>query len=264
MRRAWHRGPELERTFEGLAGASDLSSSSSNNSLLSLVSQTRYDQLIANTQLKPLAAILNYISFGITCCFLKNTEVPPTLSAALELEGSNIAVLILSVPSQSSVSVEVTESSMDVDEDSISAISKSTPKGKTSLNEVGAGPSQGRPTKRPHGEPDVAVEHREVETVTKRKKKTGKEKIKDIFADLGNFMTEGDVEVIQEVDNSIAPIDLSEETVTALTAVDFVMVLFLEHKVRCRYLDLSILTVLLVLRRMLLPPGRLFSGVEVV
>ena len=264
MRRAWRGGSELEKTFEGLAGASDLSSSSFDNSSLSFASQTRYDQLIANTQLKPLAAILEYISFGITCRFLKNTEVPPTLSAALELEGSNVAVPISSVPSQSSVSVEVTESSMDVDADSISAVPKSTPKGKAALNEVGAGPSQGRPTKRPHGGPDVAVEHREVETIAKRKKKTGKEKIEDIFAELGNFMTEDDIEVIQEVDNSIDPIDLSEETVTALTAVDFVMVPFLEHKVRRRHFDLSMLTVLLVLRRMLSPQGRMSSGVEMV
>ena len=56
----------------------------------------------------------------------------------------------------------------------------------------------------------------------KWKKKTRREKIEDIFTGLGNFMMKGDIEVIQEADDGIAPINLSEETVTALMAMDFV------------------------------------------
>ena len=125
---------------------------------------------------------------------------------------------------------------MDVDADPVSPTPRSTqetstPKGTTPSNEIRVGPPKGRPVKRPHGESDAFAENGEVEEVVKRKKKAGKEKIEKVFEKLGNFMTKGDIEVIQETDDTIDPIDLSEETVTALTAVDFDMVPFLEHKV---------------------------------
>ena len=88
--------------------------------------------------------------------------------------------------------------------------------------------------KHSHVDLDVDVEDKEIIKKGKKKTTTIGEKAEKIVEELGNFMAGEDIEVTQEAEDTAKTIDLCEEMVAALTAVDFEMVPFLENKVSCR------------------------------
>jgi len=203
--------------------------------------------LIRDSQLSPLPCVVDFIAEAVFYWYIEENDLPPILAEAYTARKRAVAT-----PTQESLaslqhppSAAPVETVMDVDASPESASNSQSTTSSTVPAapdvEIRVGPPGSRVVKRPRVDSDIGGEGEQPSQAVDEKKKKGKGKKtfakgkakKRTVPSAENFEF-GDLTVIMKGDD-IEPVDLREETVTALTPIDFDKVPFLAKTV-CRSL----------------------------